>query len=163
VPADVAPALALARLTALRKPNGGVRGIATGDVFCRLGSRALTKQWTLIVDKATRPYQFALQARAGKDALAAHLRTALPPLPASHPQGRYDGSRAELKGGTILGWKSATSEFVAPSCSVEVRASQKHARREEEQLPLRLGPACALLNRGTVARPWSTLPGRRLA
>ena len=77
VPADVAPALALARLTALRKPNGGVRGIATGDVFRRLVSRALAKQWASIFDEATRPYQFALQARAGTDALAAHVRTAL--------------------------------------------------------------------------------------
>ncbi|CAE7416640.1 unnamed protein product, partial [Symbiodinium pilosum] len=31
VPADIPPALAMARLTALRKPDGGVRGIATGD------------------------------------------------------------------------------------------------------------------------------------
>jgi len=39
VPANIAPALALARLTALRKPNSGVRGIATGDVFRRFVSR----------------------------------------------------------------------------------------------------------------------------
>ena len=36
VPADIPPALAMARLTALRKPDGGVRGIATGDVFAAL-------------------------------------------------------------------------------------------------------------------------------
>ena len=36
-------------------------------------ARALAKSWAA----ATRPYQFALQARAGTDALAAHVRTAL--------------------------------------------------------------------------------------
>jgi len=77
VPADVVPGLALARLTALSKPDGGVRGIATGDVFRRLVSRALAKGWAATFDRATRPYQFALQTRAGTDALAAHVRVAL--------------------------------------------------------------------------------------
>ena len=35
VPHEVAEALAVSRLTALRKPHSGVRGIATGDVFRR--------------------------------------------------------------------------------------------------------------------------------
>ena len=77
VPASIVPGLALARLTALSKPDGGVRGIATGDVFRRLVSRALAKGWATTFDRATRPYQFALQARAGTDALAAHVRVAL--------------------------------------------------------------------------------------
>ena len=50
---------ALARLTALSKPDGGVRGIATGNVFRRLVSRALAKGWATTFDRATRPYQFA--------------------------------------------------------------------------------------------------------
>ena len=57
------------RLTALRKPNGGVRGVATGDVFRRAFSGEL--------DSATRPFQFALQTRAGTDSLAAMLRAAV--------------------------------------------------------------------------------------
>ena len=77
VPANVVPGLALARLTALRKPDGGVHGIATGDVFRCLVSRALAKGWATTFDRATRPYQFALQARAGTDALVAHVRVAL--------------------------------------------------------------------------------------
>ena len=77
VPANVVPGLALARLTALRTPDGGVRGIATGDVFRRLVSRALAKGWATTFDRATRPYQFALQTRAGTDALVAHVRVAL--------------------------------------------------------------------------------------
>ena len=77
VPSDIAAGLAMARLTALRKPDGGVRGIATGDVFRRLVSRTLAKEWAHTFDQATRPSQFALQARAGTDALAACARAAL--------------------------------------------------------------------------------------
>ena len=77
VPADIVTGVALACLTALRKPAGGVRGIATGDVFRRLVSRALAKTWTHVFDEATRPFQYALQPRAGTDALAAHVCTVL--------------------------------------------------------------------------------------
>ena len=51
-------------LTALSKPDGGVRGIVTGDVFRLLVSRALATGWATTFDRATSPYQFALQARA---------------------------------------------------------------------------------------------------
>ena len=67
----------------LRKPDGGVRGIATGDVFRRLVARTLAKEWAQVFDDATRPYQFALQARAGTDALAASVRAALSLRPGS--------------------------------------------------------------------------------
>ena len=77
IPPDIAAGLAMARLTALRKPDGGVRGIATGDVFRRLVSRTLAKSWADTFDHATRPFQYALQARAGTDALAAQVRSAL--------------------------------------------------------------------------------------
>ena len=45
VPADVAAAVGLSRLTVLRKPGGGVRGIATGDTFRRLVSRSLARMF----------------------------------------------------------------------------------------------------------------------
>ena len=72
VPPTVSAALALARMTARRKPEGGVRGIATGDVFRRLVSRALAalaKTWAATFDEATRPFQHALSAGSGMDAL----------------------------------------------------------------------------------------------
>ena len=77
VPQEIQQALAMARMTALRKPDGGVRGIATGDAFRRLVARTLAKQWADVFDNAMRPYQFAFQARAGTDALAAHVRVAI--------------------------------------------------------------------------------------
>ena len=76
IPQEVSAALALARLTALSKPNGGVRGIATGDTFRRLVSRALAKQFAQTFNHATAPFQFALQTRAGTDCLAGLLRAA---------------------------------------------------------------------------------------
>ena len=81
VPTEVCKALAMARLTALRKPDGGVRGIATGDTFRRLVSKTLAREWAAKFDQATRPFQFALRARAGTDALAAHVRAALETRP----------------------------------------------------------------------------------
>ena len=70
IPTEVADGLARTRLTALRKPDGGVCGIATGDAFRRLVSRTLAKEWAATFGRATRPYQFALQSRA-----ASHART----------------------------------------------------------------------------------------
>ena len=76
VPPVIVQALSLSRRTALRKPGGGVRGIATGDVFRRLVSRVLARAFSNVFDEATRPYQFALSTRAGTDSLAAMLRAA---------------------------------------------------------------------------------------
>ena len=59
------------------RPTGGVRGIATGDVFRRLVSRALAREFSGAFEAATRPFQFALQTRAGTDSLAAMLRAAV--------------------------------------------------------------------------------------
>ena len=74
---EVAEALAMSRLTALPKPHGGVRGIATGDVFRCLVSRVLARVYADVFDAATRPYQFALQTRAGTDCRAGMLRAAV--------------------------------------------------------------------------------------
>ena len=74
VPADVVAGLAMSRLTALQKPGGGVRGIATGDCFRHLVSSAFANGWAGwadTFDEATRPYQFALQAGTG---FLAHAR-----------------------------------------------------------------------------------------
>ena len=72
----VAGGLALGKLTALQKPNGRLRGIVTGSTFRRVVARALAKQFGEALDRATAPYQFALQTRAGTDALAQAIRTA---------------------------------------------------------------------------------------
>ena len=59
VPEEVSRALALARLTALKKGSVGVRGIATEDVFRRLVSRALAQQFAKQFNDATAPHQYS--------------------------------------------------------------------------------------------------------
>lgn len=83
-PEPVLTAIAMARLTALQKPGGaGVRGIATGDALRRLTSRTLARTHASTFDQATRPFQFALQTRAGTDALAHVLQAALDARPSA--------------------------------------------------------------------------------
>jgi len=62
---------------ALSPSQSMLRGIATGDVFRRLVSRAFVREFSGALEAATRPFQFALQTRAGTDSLAAMLRAAL--------------------------------------------------------------------------------------
>ena len=74
VPEEVAAGVRLGRMTALRKDNGKVRGIVAGSVLRRLASKAVVMQYGQALMAATAPYQFALQTRAGTEALAHLLR-----------------------------------------------------------------------------------------
>ena len=60
----------MGRLTALQKPNGGVRGIEAGDVFRRLVARTIPQQLGPAVERATSPFQYALSTRAGTECIA---------------------------------------------------------------------------------------------
>ena len=53
------------RMTALAKPDGGVRGIMSGDVLRRLVARTIGQQLGPAVNTATAPHQYALFTRAG--------------------------------------------------------------------------------------------------
>ena len=66
----VADLLILRRITALSKPDGGVRGIVAGDVVRRLVARTIAKQLSTAVEKATSPHQCALTTRAGCECVA---------------------------------------------------------------------------------------------
>ena len=57
-------------MTALKKPSSGVRGIVAGSIIRRISTRAVAKTFAAKIMEATNPYQFALQTRAGTDALA---------------------------------------------------------------------------------------------
>ena len=74
VPETIVDALRLGRLTALRKPCGGVRGIVAGDVVRRLVSRTMAQQLGTVVESATAPYQYALRIRAGCECIAHALQ-----------------------------------------------------------------------------------------
>ena len=64
VPQPIVDAIRMGRVAALRKRDGGVRGMAAGDVFRRLVARTIAKQLGE-VESATSPFQYALSTRAG--------------------------------------------------------------------------------------------------
>ena len=76
IPADVLAAVRVGRMTALQKPDGGVRGIVVGDVFRRLVARTIARQFAEQVEVATHPFQYALSTRAGTECVA-HIVQAL--------------------------------------------------------------------------------------
>ena len=65
----------LGRLTALQKPDGGVRGIVVGDIMRRLVARTMAKQVAKEVEKATAPFQCALSTKAGCECVAHIIQT----------------------------------------------------------------------------------------
>ena len=70
LPSEVAAAFRLGRLTPLKKDNGKVRGIVAGFVFRRLCCKAVARQFADDFLATTAPYQYALQTKAGTEALA---------------------------------------------------------------------------------------------
>ena len=56
VPEEIVDAIRLGRLTALQKPNGGVRGIVSGDVVRRLVARTIAQQLTPAVQRGHVPF-----------------------------------------------------------------------------------------------------------
>ena len=76
VPASISKALTSARLTALTKKDGRVRGIATGCSLRRLTARTLAKQFAKEFEKECAPFQYALSTRVGTDCVGHLLRAA---------------------------------------------------------------------------------------
>ena len=62
------------RLTALSKPDGGVRGIVAGDVIRRLVARTMAQQLQKAVGVAFAPFQYALSTKAGCECVAHALQ-----------------------------------------------------------------------------------------
>ena len=79
MPEEVLQAVKLGRMTALTKPDGGVRGIVVGDVFRRVVARTIAQQFTPMAEGATHPFQYALSTRAGTECVA-HVVQALTEL-----------------------------------------------------------------------------------
>ena len=74
VPPSIKEAIRLGRLTALRKLDGGVRGIVAGDIVRRLVARTISQQLSERVQVATAPFQYALSTRAGCECVAHALQ-----------------------------------------------------------------------------------------
>ena len=70
VPAPILEGIRLGRMTALKKPDGGVRGIVVGDIIRRFVARTMAKQVSKQVEAATAPFQYALSTKAGCECVA---------------------------------------------------------------------------------------------
>ena len=75
VPPGVLEAVRLGRITALAKPDDGIRGIVVGDVLRRVVAKTIAQQIGDQVEKSTVPFQFALKTKAGSECVAHTLRT----------------------------------------------------------------------------------------
>ena len=75
VPTKIIDGIRLGRMTALQKPDGGVRGIVVGDIVRRLVARTMAKQVAKQVEKATTPFQYALSTKAGCECIAHILQS----------------------------------------------------------------------------------------
>ena len=76
IPACIADAFMSARMTALLKPNGRVRGIATGTAFRRTVASCLARVVGKEVEAACAPFQYALSTRAGTECVGHMFRAA---------------------------------------------------------------------------------------
>ena len=74
IPEEILEVLRVGRLTALQKPNGGVRGIVAGDVFKRLVARTMAQQLGPEIERATSPFQYALCIDHARDAALPFVR-----------------------------------------------------------------------------------------
>ena len=75
VPGEVMEILRMGRITALSKPDGGVRGITVGDILRRWVSRTVAQQHSIRVEIATAPIQYALSTRVGCECIAHVIQT----------------------------------------------------------------------------------------
>ena len=75
IPRRIVDGLRMGRITALQKPNGGVRGIVAGDAIRRLVSRTIAQQLGPAVEKATAPFQYAMTTKAGCECIAHVLQS----------------------------------------------------------------------------------------
>ena len=75
MPDEIIEAIRLGRLTALSKPDGGVREIVVGDILRRLVARTITKQIAKKVEAATALPQYALSTKAGCECVAHVLQS----------------------------------------------------------------------------------------
>ena len=66
-------------MTALQKPQGGVRGIVVGDFMRRVVACTLAQQLGPAVEQHTSPFQFALSTKSGCECVA-HIAQAMTDL-----------------------------------------------------------------------------------
>ena len=77
IPPNALEVIRRGQMSALRKANGGVRGIVVGDTLRRLVARTIAQQIGDAVERATSPFQYALKTRAGCECVSHMFQTLL--------------------------------------------------------------------------------------
>ena len=75
IPREILEGVRVERMTALQKPDGGVRGIVVGDVVRRLVAKTLAQQFGSQVEGATHPFQYTLSTRVGTECVTHVVQT----------------------------------------------------------------------------------------
>ena len=70
LPEPILEGIRLGRLTALQKPQGGVRGGVVGDIVRRLVAKTMAQQLGPAVEASTSPFQYAMTTCAGCECVA---------------------------------------------------------------------------------------------
>ena len=161
--AEILPLVRLGRVTALRKPSGGIRGIVVGDVFRRL-ARTIAQQINPAVEQATAPFQYVLTTRAGVECVA-HVIQFLTDLDQQATVLSVDGvgafdliSRAEIIQGD--GAEKGDPLMPAPLRSGPAQSLGRHQRRHLCRVSSGARGPHSHLDEGTVmtSRPDSNPP-----
>ena len=159
VPDEIVDVVRLGRMTALCKPNGGVRGIVAGDMVRRLVARTISQQISKAVEQATSPFQYALSTKSGGECIAHSLQalTDLDPAPLCCPstESEHSTSFLEVRCWMVCAqWQAVTRcshswcNFMAirlPICGTTMMARPTRSGREkEESRAILLCPCCML-------------------
>ena len=75
VPRGIIEGLRVGRLTALQKPDGGVRGIVVGAISLRLVARIVAKQVAKQAENAIVPFQDTISTKAGCECIAHNVQS----------------------------------------------------------------------------------------
>ena len=155
-----------ARLTALTKPDGGVRGIATGSSLRRLVARILARQFMGAFEKECAPFQYALSTKAGTDCVGHLLRASTVGDPTSTVLsfGAYDHVLRSAMLGRLLQMPPVTRGWMARGNSALSRKPKEESKEIRScrcssplafKVRLRKWPHPLLL-RNTCALSWMT-------
>ena len=74
MPETAVDVMRMGRITALRKPNGRVTGIVTGEIMRRLVAKTCAQLYATAFEQACAPFQYAQSTRAGTECVAHSLK-----------------------------------------------------------------------------------------
>ena len=175
VPEEIIEAIRLGCLTALSKPDRGVRVIVVGDILRRMVARTLAKQISKKVEEATAPFEYTLSTKAGCECVA-HILQSLTDLSpevtfTSIDGGAYDliSRNAMLEGlfrmsGVDALRRTTLDMRESVACAEAAHSSSvRRRRRSADEEAIRATRALSLEQMGELSAAQQALEGASLA